>query len=169
MDLTKYEPVIKRVLAEMKVKRDQKEDLAQECRLALLTQAKPLSEAHNSEAFAATICRHRLIDIWRHENQAGNEGQIPDVKFLSLSDPKVSSKVSKISALVLPTITDTQLYLAIAELPDQMRDVIGSLFVSGNTEEKTAENLGLTRQRVRTLKSKGIQSLKERFEVEDGN
>ena len=71
-----YKPVIDKVLTKLKVKTGQKEDMTQECYIALLERSQHLEngvEIGQAEAYATSICTSRIWDIWKKENQQSKD------------------------------------------------------------------------------------------------
>lgn len=162
-DVTKYKPIINKVLAKLKVPRDQREDLTQECYIALLEQMKP----EDTDGHVAVICRRKVAAIWRAENHTGGFDHEPSKhlpKYYSLSDPRTAYKVSKIPALGVE-VSDEKLYEAINLLPHSEFKVIYLLYVEGKTQEQAAVELQMTRSALRVQRDKGVKNLKKYFEV----
>jgi len=162
IDVLQYKPVIQQTLVKMKVPRNQREDMTQECYMALLQKIKP----EDTEGYVAAICRSTVADVWKKENQTrASYVEKPNIHFDSLSDPRTAHKASKVMAPESTDVPDEVLYPAIDELPDEERNVIYRLFIEGKTQEQTGEELGLTRSVVRTRSQRGIDMLKKIFEV----
>lgn len=157
MDVTKFKPVVDDLMRKFRISKDKRDDLSQECYVALLETKFP-EDVRDENNYAATICRNRLIDIFRKQNIT--------VTPQSLDDPRNYSKATKIEQPGGSGVTEHQLNEAVCDLPYEDYQVVHSLYYEGNTEEKTATDLGLTRKTIRYRKQRGIEQLKEHFEVE---
>jgi RNA polymerase sigma factor (sigma-70 family) len=157
MDVLKFKPVIENVMTVMKVKKHQREDVSQECYIALLQASWP-EDVRSENSFAAAICRAQVVDIYRAQGRT--------IPADSLDDPRNYSKAVKIEIPDGNSVTEHQLNEAVCDLPYEDYQVIHDIFYEGHTEEKTADDLGLTRNAVRHRKNRGIQQLKKHFEVE---
>ena len=168
IDITEYKPVILKVLAKLKVRKDRREDMLQECYLALVEKKDQLADPSikSPSAYVARVCRNRVVDIWWKENQADRDHELPSIRFDSLSDPKTAHKASKIGLPSPDRATDEELQDAILSLPLDQYRVIYNIFFEGKSQEQTAEDLGLTRKRVRSIMERGVRNLKAYFEVE---
>lgn len=166
IDVLEYTDTIKRILSQMRVRREQREDAQQECYLALLEKQDFLERAVDSQKYAALICRNRLTDLYRKESQQqpGHKSEI-NARLLSMTDPKISNWVNKI-AEGSEAVTDEQLEEAIQSLPYAEYEIIYGIFVEGKSQEQMAEDLKTTRWSVRTRMESGIEELKRYFEVE---
>ncbi len=174
VDIIKYAPVISGVLTKMKVKKEDREDLTQECYLALLEKHKHLIrgiELGTENSFATSICRSRITDVWRRDHQ--NRGQYKTkvgVRFDSLSDPRVYHKAAKVIAPVAGTDEDAasgELENAILSLGFDEFRVIYEVFVEGKTQPTVAQELGISVRTVATRQKKGIEGLKKYFGVDN--
>lgn len=162
-DVLKFKPVIKTVLSKTKTPPSKAEDLTQECYLALIEKQELIKKAKHPEGLAATICRHRIYDLWRKETDSRG-GDPTDLWFASLSDPKVYQKVIKI-ACPSKDVSDVELYEAISNLPlDESRAVYG-IFVEGKTRQDLAKELGFGVVKLGNQLERGIAKLKKYFEV----
>lgn len=173
IDFTQYEPIIKSVLVHTKVPKNQREDMSQECYVALLEKRKHLEhgiELDQERPYVASICRSRIMDVKRREGQQrGAYKTNPKLKFDSLTDPRTYWKASKIGIPVIdedPNASPEQMEAAILSLPFDDYRVIYELFVQGKTQEKVATELGISPRTVWTRSQRGIQGLKKYFGVE---
>ena len=166
MDVLKFEPVVKKVVSSLKVPKARKEDLTQECYLALLQQQEILEKATEPQTYARKVCYNRIRKLWREENQMLRWEDKPPFRLDSMSDPKVAHKVAKIGLPEGPEVSDEKLYSAVISLPIEESRVIWNLFIEGRTERETAADLGMTRWRVQVLSKRGVNMLKKIFEVE---
>jgi RNA polymerase sigma factor (sigma-70 family) len=169
IDITEYRPVIMKVLAKLKVRKDRREDMLQECYLALVEKTDQLADPNikSLPAYVARVCRNRVVDVWWKENQADRDHELPSIRFDSLSEPKVAHRAAKIGLPAPDRATDEELQEAILSLPLDQYRVIYNIFIEGKSQEQTADDLGLTRRGVRTILERGIKNLKLYFEVED--
>lgn len=153
MDVLKFKHVVESVVSSFKQIKGPKEDLVQECYLALLEVEWPET---NEEKFAEKTCRARLNQI-----QSKSRTPITD----SLDDPRTFSRVARIPETG-GLVTEHQLNEAVCDLPYEEYQVIHGVFYEGQTEEKTAHDLSITKRAVQWRKQKGIRKLKKHFEVE---
>ena len=171
VEILEYEPIIRAELTKFKVSKSHREDLTQECYLALWKawgRIKELRAKGEDKAYSAVLCRRQIIQVWRKENQVDhhNENGIPDIQFKSLSDPRVWHKAIKLETLSNPLPTDAQLYEAILDLEEDEFMVI-HLFLEGYTQKRTAEVLNKTRWEIRRLRDEAVANLKKHFEVKE--
>jgi RNA polymerase sigma factor (sigma-70 family) len=174
VDITKYAPVISKILTKLKVKKQDREDLTQECYLALLEKHKHLVrgiELGTENSFATSICRSRVTDIWRRDHQdRGQYKTKAGVRFDSLSDPRVYRKAAKVIEPIAELdseIDSGELEAAILSLPFDEFRVIYEVFVEGKTQASVAQELGISIRTVGTRQQKGISGLKKYFKVDN--
>ena len=176
MDIFKYTPVIHDILVRMKTNKSQREDLTQECYLALLEHTKDLEKGgDNDRNFAATICRSRVRQLLSKEkvgvkNYARIQDDPPRIRFDSLSDPKTYRKSAKVPSLgELPDagLLSMDLQAGISKLSGEEFSVI-SLLLEGKTQEQIAEELGMTRVTVSRRIAAGVKNLRKYFGGKDG-
>jgi RNA polymerase sigma factor (sigma-70 family) len=175
INILEYKPVIDNVLAKLKVKKSQREDMTQECYVALLEKQHHLEHGillGRGEAYASSICSSRVRDVWRKENQTRPEHKEKHhLKFDSLSDPRVYRKAIKIS---IPKeeeleLTTAELESGILSLPFDEYRVVYEIYVQGKTQPQVAKDLGISERTVWDRNQRGIKLLKKYFEVEDGD
>jgi RNA polymerase sigma factor (sigma-70 family) len=172
VDITTYQPVILDVLKKMKVPKNEREDMTQECYVALLEKHKHLKhgvEIGDGNNYAATICRSRIGDVLRRQTQAKKGRNNPKPHFDSMSDPRTLRRVLKIGEPVIdddPNATPEEMEKAILSLDFDEYMVIYELFVLGKTQDTVAKDLGISPRTVWTRSQKGIISLKKYFGVE---
>jgi RNA polymerase sigma factor (sigma-70 family) len=154
IDVLKYKQTIQKLISWMKIPKDQREDMEQECYLHLLTALK----GDEREPYVFQTCKNVI-----REKQRGGKTRI---RLESMSDPQTAKKASQVRIPELDSISEEQLYEGIYALPLEESRVIYNLFVDGKTQEETAADLGLTRERVRTIQKRAIKTLKKYFEVD---
>ena len=162
IDVTKYEPVITATLANMKIPKSQRDDMAQECYVALLEKQKHLG-GEDDLACAATICRSRIRNVWE---KAKNQ-----VKTDSMSLPRVYHKAEKVAA-VEPNldeldVTTAELNDAVKTLDPEEAEVIKKLFVEGKTLKQAREELGVRKSTMLERRSRALAKLRTYFEVKE--
>ena len=155
-DVTKYNGVIDDVIAQIKVKRPQREDMKQECYIALIEAEEKILASGEDPSYIATICRNKIMDVYRSEGRK--------IKTESLDEPRHMAKATKIEGVTGSGVTDEQLDLAIQELDNEGYQVICLIYIEGKTEQQTAEVLGLTKGVVNRRKQNAILDLKKYFE-----
>ena len=170
IDVTKYKPVIDRVLAKLRVKPGQKEDMVQECYVALLEKIKHIEhglETSRDEELATTICWSRVVDVWRKENQSHpNHKEKIEVRISSLSDPRIYQKAIKVISPEVGEnreVTTWELEDALLKLPFEDYRVLHELYAEDKTLEATSTTLGLTVDQVRVRKDRGVKALRKYF------
>ena len=119
MEILKYEKVIQSVLSKLKVDKSQRQDMTQECYIALLEKQEQLTAVNEGEdeAYAQRLCRNKVIDIWRRQQR--------EVRTDSLSNPRTQHKALKVG-IPEEGITEEQLQQAIRTLPWDEYNVIFS-------------------------------------------
>ena len=164
IDVLRFKPVIKDMLAKTKTPPSKAEDLTQECYLALIEKSDLIEKARNPEGYAASVCRNRIYRTWQKETDS-RQGDPTDLWFSSLSDPKVYQKVLKM-ACPKKDVSDEELYEAISNLPlDESRAIYG-IFVEGKTRQALAEELGFGITKLGNQLKRGVANLKKYFEVQ---
>jgi RNA polymerase sigma factor (sigma-70 family) len=169
IDVLEYKSVIERVLSRLKIPADQREDLSQECYVALLEKKHHVQKGIDKgkgEAYAARICRSRITDLWRTGQRPQRTKEDPGPRLVSLSLPKIMHQAEKIPQPV-PEVSDEELYGAIYSLPLDEYRVIYNVFVDGKSQRETAGDFGISRRQVANLVDRGIKNLKKYFEVGD--
>jgi len=149
MTLPNYEPVIKEALSQFRTIGNKREDLIQDCWVALL---------QNPDKDPLTTCRRTIMRGLKPPER----GHRQDPKIYSLSDPKIYARAVKGT---LQNNVEKKLQDAVLELPEEEYKVLWNLFLEGRTQKETADKLGLTRRQVRIRKDRGINMLKSYFEV----
>lgn len=165
IDVLKFKAVIKDVLCKTKTPPSKAEDLTQECYVALIEQQDLIEKARNPEGYAASVCRHRIYEVWRRETDSRG-GDPTNLWFSSLSDPKVYQRVAKI-ACPKKDVADEELYEAISNLPLDESRVVYGIFVEGKTRQALAEELGYGVVKLGNQLNRGIDKLKKHFEVQE--
>lgn len=171
IDVLKYQKIIRKILSDLKVKTNDRQDMEQECYMALIKEQRYLEKADDELRYVMAVCRNQVWRIRQDENQVGrgshqvhDESRRPPM-FDSLSDPRTAYKVLKIATPAGSEVSEEKMYEAIYALPIEESRVIYNIFVDGKTQEETAADLGLSRKNVRTLEKRGIKLLKQFFEV----
>lgn len=159
MDVLKFNSVINKVVSDFRQIKGPREDLVQECYLALLESDWP-ENIKDEDKLAESICRTKLNLLQRRDN-LNSKGSLVD----SLDDPRVFNKAIRIPENQGLT-TERQLNDAVCDLPYNEYQVVHGIFYEGQTEEKTASDLSISRTTVQRRKQRGIDKLKQHFEVE---
>ena len=155
IDVTKYEPAIKKLMDLSRVRPAQREDMLQECYLALLEKLETEDEEQ-----AILISSRRISELRSRESRRAKIARTE-----SLSDPRTAHKAAKVQMRLGAEIPEEKVDDAVRSLPYDIYQVIYSLFVEGRTQEQTAADLKLSRKMVRTRSEQGIKMLKKIFEV----
>jgi RNA polymerase sigma factor (sigma-70 family) len=167
MDITKYQPAITETLKKLRVPKGQRDDLTQECWLALLKR-QPDLEASDDPNLASVICWRAVQDVRKAARMETKTGEDTKAGLLSLSDPRTKYKAESVrdsfSVDDLDRFVDAgKLDAALATLPPEERRVLHDIFFEGWTLDKVAEENGLTKPQVRWRKQQGIKKLKKYF------
>ena len=86
-DVTQYDSIIKATLSKKRVKKDQREDMSQECYVALLEREKELNPD-----LAGKICRTRIETILREQEQKRTKKEYR-IKFVSADLPPLQNSI----------------------------------------------------------------------------
>lgn len=159
MDILKFNSVVNKVASDYKQIKMPREDLIQECYVALL-EGDWVENTRDENSYADYLCRTRLNRLQMSAHKKKN-GVVVD----SLDDPRTYTKVSRIPETG-GLVTEHQLDEAVCDLPYDEYQVIHGVFFEGQTEEKTAHDLSISRTTVQRRKQRGINKLKQHFEVE---
>lgn len=155
MDIQQYKPVIDDILRKLKVSKDNKEDMSQECYLELLQNEEQLGEARDPLNYAATLCRNHILELWRNQNRHCLPAE-------SLDDPKIHRKASKISS-ELPKLDEELMREAMKTLPDEEVEVVDRLYVEGYSRSEVSAVLGIHTSTVDRRAKSGVEKLKQYF------
>ena len=160
-DITQYESTIKMALSKKRVKKDQREDMSQECYVALLEREDELTPE-----IAGKICRARIEAVLREQEQRDTKKE-KRIRFVSADLPSFSWILSKISTDQDGQISESELYQAVDDLDPGYRESILAVYVDGLTQKAAAERLGITLWTLRWRINRGIMNLRLKFEVKD--
>jgi RNA polymerase sigma factor (sigma-70 family) len=164
-DVTQYAPVIKIALTsriglgKIRLNKTQKEDLTQDCYVALLENQDKLT-GPDHEDIALEICQKQVRNILRPWT-----GYSKPPELVSADDPSMARHLERIAAEIEGEVSESELYQAIDSLPGEEQSVIRSLFIEGLTQAKTAEKLGISVDAMRWRQKCGIMKLRQKFEV----
>jgi RNA polymerase sigma factor (sigma-70 family) len=159
IDVTQYESVIKTAIRQKRVRSNDREDLTQECYLALLERQEELEQDPGS---AEKICRTRIDYLLGGQYQTKEEYRI---RFVSADLPSVAHLLSKIESKNQGPINESELYEAIETLDPEDRDVIKAVYIDGLSTTASAKKLEITFEAARWRKNRGIIALRQKFEV----
>ena len=160
-DVTQYDSVIKTALRKKRVRKDQREDMSQECYVALLERKGELDPE-----LAGKICRTRIETILREQEQKRTKKE-NKIRFVSADLPSVSRLLSKIAWEKEGPISESELYQAVDSLDESLREVIQTVYIVGLTQPAAAEKLGIPLITLRRRISRGIMDLRLTLGVED--
>lgn len=157
-DVTQYQSVIEETVSRFRFLRKEREDMVQECYIALLENQSLIEAAEDPEKQVVSLCKKRLGQLGR---EAGKE-----VRTESLDTPAHTLKFADpgLTGLLGSGITEEMLQEAILSLPFEQYRVIYARYVDGTTQVKLAQDLGLNRKTIQRLEAKGIKGLKIYFE-----
>jgi RNA polymerase sigma factor (sigma-70 family) len=156
MDVSQYAPVIANVMRKLHVSLDQKDDMAQECYIKLLERQEELEAAKDANSLAATICKNRIIDLWRSEGSK--------VPMEQLDDPKVHNRMLRTPAPKPANVTADMLSEAMGQLTDEEGEVVYLLHVEGYTIPQVSELMCMSSATVRRRVEAGLNKLRKYFE-----
>jgi RNA polymerase sigma factor (sigma-70 family) len=162
-DITQYDPVIKQVLTKMKIKRDHREDMAQECYVALLENQDRLG-GDDHLTVASGICQSTIYRILSALGQYDTKKE-NRIRFISSDIPAVAHSLSKIGIEDTGPVSESELYAAIETLNPEDGEAIKATFVNGLTQEKAAEKLNISRRTLCRRQNRGIIALRQKLEV----
>jgi len=171
INVLKYKPVIERVLSRLKIPADQRDDMRQECYVALLEKKHHVQKGidrDREDTYVSRICRSRITDLWKTGQHPQRTKEDPGPRLVSLSLPKIMHQVEKIPQFKAE-VTDEELYAAILSLPLDEYRAVYNVYVDGKSQRETAGDFGISRRQVSNLIERGIKNLKKYFEVEDGD
>lgn len=159
-DVTQYDSIIKAALRKKRVRKDQREDMSQECYVALLEREDELDTE-----LAGKICRTRIKAILREQEQDRTKKE-KKIRFVSADLPSVSRLLSKIVSEQEGPISESELYQAIDSLDENYRKAILAVYIDGLTRVAAAEKLGIPLITLRRRINRGIMDLKLKFGVD---
>ena len=169
-DILKYRPVIDDVLINTRARKQDFEDLIQECYLVLIENQEKLEKAgETSPNLAFTICQRHVWKILSKEkfgvdNFYNIKHNPPTTRFDSLTDPQTYRRAAKVSANNVNAdqeVLKHEMEGAITTLPEKEQQVLQLLRIKGWTQEQTARELGVSRDTVVRRSKKGLELLKK--------
>ncbi len=158
-DVTQYDSVIKTALKKKRVRRDQLEDMSQECYVALLEREKEL----NPE-LAGKICRTRIETVLREQEQRQTKNE-NKIRFVSADHPYVIKLLEMLPEVKDEPISETELYAAINTLELLDAAAIRAVYLTGLTQKAASEKLGIPLRTLQRRINRGIMVLRRKFEV----
>ena len=137
------------------VGREGAEDAFQETFLAALRAYPSLGEARNLRGWLVTIAHRKAIDVLRaRKRQPAPVEEVPD-KPAALGVP---------GAAGVPDAQETDLWQAVAALPDKQRQAVAYHYVAGLPYAEIARLLGGTTDAARRAAADGIKSLRKSYQ-----
>ena len=125
------------------------EDAWSETFLAALRAYPDLPESANTEAWLVTIAHRKAIDVLRARGrQPAPVEAVPDAP----------------TGLGVPGAQETDLWQAVAELPDKQRQAVAYHYVAGLPYAEIAGLLGGTTDAARRAAADGIKSLRKNYQ-----
>lgn len=161
-DVTQYDSIIKTAIRKKRVRKDQREDMSQECYVALLERERELDPE-----LAGKICRSRIETVLREQDQRQKKKE-NRIRFVSADLPSVSRLLSKIAEEQEGPVSESELQEAIESLEGLTRLIIKAVYISGLTQPVAAEKLGIPLRTLQRRINRGIIELRRKFEVSDG-
>jgi RNA polymerase sigma factor (sigma-70 family) len=124
------------------------EDAWSETFLAAMRSYPDLPDDANAEAWLVTIAHRKAIDVLRaRKRQPAPVGEIPEVP----------------TTLGLPGAADSDLWQAVAALPDKQRQAVAYHYVAGLAYAEIAEILGGTADAARRAAADGVKNLRKNY------
>lgn len=161
-DVTQYASIIKTAIRKKRVRKEQREDMSQECYVALLER-----ESELDPELAGKICRSRIETVLREQDQRQKKKE-NRIRFVSADLPSVSRLLSKIADEQEGPVSESELQEAIESLEGLTRLIIKAVYISGLTQPVAAEKLGIPLRTLQRKINRGIIELRRKFEVPDG-
>jgi len=131
--------------------KEEQEELAQECYLALLKAESRIEQADNPASFAYTVVHNHLIDLYRRDK--------PQRSTFSLHAPELVREVGDIGESE-EIVQNLDVKRAIAELEGEEQFIIEAIFFHGRTERELAQTLHCPRSRIHTKKEQALKKMK---------
>ena len=124
------------------------EDAWSETFLAAMRAYPDLPDDANAEAWLVTIAHRKAIDVLRaRKRQPAPAGDVPETP----------------SALGVPGAGDSDLWQAVAALPEKQRQAVAYHYVAGLAYAEIAEILGGTADAVRRAAADGVKDLRKSY------
>lgn len=152
-DVTQYDSIIKTALRKKRVRKDQREDMSQECYVALLERKGELDPE-----LAGKICRTRIGTLLQEQRRS-------KLRFVSADQGSLSRLLSKIVAEPNGPTSESELYQAIDSLNENLQGIIRAVYIDGLTQPIAAKKLGIPLRTLKRRLSRGIIQLRLKFEV----
>ena len=131
------------------------EDAWSETFLAALRAYPDLPDSANTEAWLVTIAHRKAIDVLRaRKRQPAPVEEVPE-KPTALGVP---------GAAGVPEAQETDLWQAVAALPDKQRQAVAYHYVAGLPYAEIAQLLGGTTDAARRAAADGIKSLRKNYQ-----
>ena len=125
------------------------EDAWSETFLAALRAYPDLPATANIQAWLVTIAHRKAIDVLRaRKRQPAPVGEVPETP----------------SALGVPGARETDLWRAVAALPDKQRQAVAYHYVAGLPYAEIAQILGGTSEAARRAAADGIKNLRKSYQ-----
>lgn len=131
------------------------EDAWSETFLAALRAYPDLPDSANTEAWLVTIAHRKAIDVLRaRKRQPAPVEEVPETPA-ALGVP---------GAFGVPDAPETDLWQAVAALPDKQRQAVAYHYVAGLPYAEIAQLLGGTTDAARRAAADGIKSLRKNYQ-----
>jgi RNA polymerase sigma factor (sigma-70 family) len=137
------------------------EDAWSETFLAALRAYPDLPDSANTEAWLVTIAHRKAIDVLRaRKRQPAPVEEVPETPA-ALGVPGAAGAPG---AFGVPDAQETDLWQAVAALPDKQRQAVAYHYVAGLPYAEIAQLLGGTTDAARRAAADGIKSLRKNYQ-----
>jgi RNA polymerase sigma factor (sigma-70 family) len=158
-DVTRWESEVNRAVSKLSkgMTYEDKQDLKQDCYMALLEASDYLAGLDNSGAVAYTIAYNRIVEQRRDKSLLDEALPLDEMTYEEKGDEAFMRGV-------LASPTEQGLDAAVESLPKTENFIIRSLYFKGMTERDVAKSVNKSRHWVRMEKAKAVDILKKYFE-----
>ena len=137
------------------------EDAWSETFLAALRAYPDLPDSANTEAWLVTIAHRKAIDVLRaRKRQPAPVEEVPEAPAAL----GMSSTAGGPGAFGVPGAQETDLWQAVAALPDKQRQAVAYHYVAGLPYAEIAQLLGGTTDAARRAAADGIKNLRKNYQ-----
>ncbi len=155
MDITQWQEVIAKAVNQYarNAKFDKKEDLKQECFLAIMTGEETIIASDNQQQAVFRLCRNTILKISRETPK----------REVSLSMPTVMNEADR-HLIKVPEVPTEDLEEALQSLSAEQQYVLRCSFFTGKTEKEIVKSMKTSARTVRRIKHDALETLRELLE-----